>query len=48
MILYVSHNEETSCIKIVHFCDDVKGVPSEMEANAKSMSGCPAIFFPVN
>ncbi|KII92394.1 hypothetical protein PLICRDRAFT_172492 [Plicaturopsis crispa FD-325 SS-3] len=35
MILYVSHNEETSCIKIVHFCDDVKGVPSEMEANAK-------------
>ncbi|KAF8128644.1 amino acid permease-domain-containing protein [Boletus edulis] len=33
MILYVQHNEETSCLKIVHFHDGT--VPSEMEANTK-------------
>lgn len=33
MILYVRHNEETSCLKIVHFHNG--DVPSEMEANAK-------------
>ncbi|KIJ64677.1 hypothetical protein HYDPIDRAFT_111242 [Hydnomerulius pinastri MD-312] len=33
MILYVRQNEETSCLKIVHFYDGF--VPSEMEANAK-------------
>ncbi|KAJ7508836.1 amino acid permease-domain-containing protein [Mycena galericulata] len=35
MILYVRENEETSCIKIVHFCDEEHGIPSELEANAK-------------
>ncbi|KAJ7764169.1 amino acid permease-domain-containing protein [Mycena maculata] len=35
MILYVRENEETSCIKIVHFCDEEDGIPSELEANAK-------------
>jgi len=36
MILYVRQNEETSCLKIVHFHDGKqKGSPSEMEANAK-------------
>ncbi|KAG1757388.1 amino acid permease-domain-containing protein [Suillus lakei] len=34
MILYVRHNEETSCLKIVHFHSGE--IPSEMEANAKS------------
>ena len=34
MILHVKHNEETSCLKIVHF--QAGTVPSEMEANAKS------------
>ncbi|KAG1819188.1 amino acid permease-domain-containing protein [Suillus subaureus] len=33
MILYVRRNEETSCLKIVHFHSG--DVPSEMEANAK-------------
>jgi hypothetical protein len=36
MILYVRKNEETSCLKIVHFHDGEEGIPSEMEANAKS------------
>jgi hypothetical protein len=36
MLLYVRENEETSCVKIVHFCDEENGVPSELEANAKS------------
>ncbi|KAJ7291814.1 AAAP amino acid permease [Mycena rebaudengoi] len=35
MILYVKKNEETSCLKIVHFTDEETGVPSELEANAK-------------
>ncbi|EKM52801.1 uncharacterized protein PHACADRAFT_212012 [Phanerochaete carnosa HHB-10118-sp] len=34
-LLYVSQNEETSCLKLVHFYDDEIGVPSEMEANWK-------------
>lgn len=36
MISYVRRNEETSCLKIVHFLDEEVGVPSELEANAKS------------
>jgi hypothetical protein len=39
MILYVRQNEDTSCLKIVHFYDVEKGagsIPSELEANAKS------------
>jgi len=36
MMLYVRQNEESSCLKIVHFHDGEEGVPSEMEANAKS------------
>ncbi len=36
MILYVRKNEETSCLKIIHFYEEEKGVPSELEANAKS------------
>lgn len=35
-LLYVSQNEETSCLKLVHFFDDEIGIPSEMEANWKS------------
>lgn len=35
MLLYVRENEETSCVKIVHFCDAEAGIPSELEANAK-------------
>ena len=35
MILYVQHNEETTCLKIVHFHEET--VPSEIEANTKSM-----------
>lgn len=34
MILYVQRNEETSCLKMVHFHSEK--VPSEMEANARS------------
>ncbi|KAH6906793.1 amino acid permease [Coprinopsis sp. MPI-PUGE-AT-0042] len=38
MILYVQKNEETSHLKIVHFWEQEKGgIPSELEANAKSM-----------
>jgi hypothetical protein len=37
MVLYVRQNEETSCLKIVHFHDKRKGgLPLELEANAKS------------
>jgi len=36
MILYVRKNEETSYLKIIHFFEEEKGVPSELEANAKS------------
>ncbi|KDR77023.1 hypothetical protein GALMADRAFT_425547 [Galerina marginata CBS 339.88] len=35
MILYVQKNEETSYLKIIHFYEEEKGVPSELEANAK-------------
>lgn len=38
MILYVRKNEETSCLKIIHFYEEEKGIPSELEANAKSRS----------
>ena len=42
MILYVRENEQTSCIKLVHFADSKlkAAVPSEMEANAKSALRC--------
>lgn len=33
---YVSQNEETSCLKLVHFYNEDEGIPSEMEANWKS------------
>jgi len=36
MILYVRKNEETSYLKIIHFYEEEKGIPSELEANAKS------------
>jgi uncharacterized protein YpiB (UPF0302 family) len=36
LILYVERNEDTACIKLVHFVDAEKGVPSELEANSKS------------
>lgn len=36
MILYVQKSEETSHLKMVHFCEEEKGLPSELEANAKS------------
>ncbi|KAF9484090.1 hypothetical protein BDN70DRAFT_891267 [Pholiota conissans] len=35
MIVYVCKNEETANLKIVHFYEDEKGIPSELEANAK-------------
>ncbi|KAH7915894.1 amino acid permease-domain-containing protein [Hygrophoropsis aurantiaca] len=35
MILYVCQNEDTSCLKIVHFHDPAGDIPSELEANAK-------------
>ncbi|KAJ3506729.1 hypothetical protein NLJ89_g6709 [Agrocybe chaxingu] len=35
MVLYVQKNEETSYLKIIHFYDQEKEVPSELEANAK-------------
>ncbi|KAJ7230350.1 amino acid permease-domain-containing protein [Mycena pura] len=50
MLLYVRDNEETSCVKLVHFCDPEHGVPSELEANAKSayffLSFHPSIYIP--
>ena len=54
MILYVRQNEETSCLKIVHFHDDKQkdGPPSELEANAKSqyslnlLLACSDLIFP--
>ncbi|TCD62055.1 hypothetical protein EIP91_007531 [Steccherinum ochraceum] len=33
--LYVKQNEETSCLKLVHFYEEEHGIPSEMEANWK-------------
>lgn len=36
MMLYVRDNEETTCAKIVHFVDEEFGIPSELEANARS------------
>ncbi len=36
MILYVRKNEETSHLQIVHFYEGEGGIPSELEANAKS------------
>ncbi|KAF8902544.1 AAAP amino acid permease [Gymnopilus junonius] len=35
MTLYVQKNEATSNLKIIHFFEEEKGVPSELEANAK-------------
>lgn len=35
MVLYVRQNEETSCIKVVHFIDSEKGVPPELEENSR-------------
>jgi hypothetical protein len=47
MILYVQQNEETSCLKLVHFFDRLEAIPSEMEANAKCelppLEGCALI-----
>lgn len=36
MILYVRNNEDTSHVKIIHFYEQEDGLPSELEANAKS------------
>lgn len=33
--LYVKQNEETSCLRLVHFHEE-EGIPSELEANWKS------------
>ncbi|KAK0194213.1 AAAP amino acid permease [Armillaria mellea] len=35
MILYVQKNEEISFLKIVHFAEEEKGIPSELQANAR-------------
>ncbi|KAH8112836.1 amino acid permease-domain-containing protein [Phellopilus nigrolimitatus] len=35
MISYVSTNEETSSLKLVHFYEHINEIPSEIEANAK-------------
>ncbi|KAF9467230.1 amino acid permease-domain-containing protein [Collybia nuda] len=34
-VLYVSKNEDTSCVKLIHFLDEELGIPSELEANAR-------------
>jgi len=33
MVMYVRRNEETSCLKMVHFAEE--DIPLELEANAK-------------
>jgi hypothetical protein len=38
MVMYVRQEEETSCIKMVHFYEKKEDVPSEMVSNAKSES----------
>ncbi|PBK76124.1 AAAP amino acid permease [Armillaria solidipes] len=45
MILYVQKNEETSFLKIIHFAEEEEGIPSELEANARSEQrvGCTRI-----
>lgn len=35
MITYVSKNEQTSCVKLVHFYERIEDIPSEIEANSK-------------
>ena len=35
MVSYVAKNEETSCMKLVHFYQKIEDIPSEIEANAK-------------
>ncbi|KAF7440164.1 hypothetical protein PC9H_000508 [Pleurotus ostreatus] len=35
MLIYAYRNEVTSCVKIIHFTDNEKGMPSELEANAR-------------
>ncbi|KZS91996.1 hypothetical protein SISNIDRAFT_474934 [Sistotremastrum niveocremeum HHB9708] len=35
MIRYVRENEETSCLKLIHFYNRIEDVPSELEANQK-------------
>jgi hypothetical protein len=42
MLLYVRDNEETSCVKLAYFVDGDEGIPSELEANAKSEFCVPA------
>jgi len=39
MVVYVRNNEETSCLKIVHFASSMEneGVPPELEANRQSV-----------
>ena len=32
----MKQNEETSCLKIVHFYEEEEGIPSELEANWRS------------
>ena len=36
MLLYVQKNEETLRVKMVYFNDGEGGIPSELEADAKS------------
>ncbi|TDL27804.1 hypothetical protein BD410DRAFT_893978 [Rickenella mellea] len=35
VVTYVHENEETACLKLVHFYANVDEIPSELEANAK-------------
>lgn len=35
MITYVSKNEQTSCVKLVHLYERIEDIPSEIEANSK-------------
>lgn len=39
MVLYVRQNEETSHVKLIHFCGET--IPSELEANTKSVYRIP-------
>jgi len=45
MVVYVRNNEETSCLKIVHFASTNKNgeVPPELEANRQSVFICHSI-----
>ena len=46
-LLYVRSNEETSCVKLVHCYRSIADIPSELEANYKSMQTRPCSSSPL-